>query len=76
MTHDKYKCCSGCREWLEATSDNFYKSPTGKYGLHNYCKTCQIDAGEKAIRKHRAQKKQAKRFEKLAEKIRAMGVGA
>ena len=34
------KKCSKCGRWLVASTANFYKSKTGKYGLRGECKEC------------------------------------
>ena len=41
---DKYllaKKCTKCGRWLVASTDNFYKHDTGKYGLKAQCKECR-----------------------------------
>ena len=37
------KKCSKCGRWLVASTDNFYKNKTGKYGLRSKCKKCMIN---------------------------------
>ena len=37
------KKCSKCGRWLVASTDNFYKNKTGKYGLRSKCKKCTIN---------------------------------
>ena len=35
-----FKKCSKCGEWLVASTVNFYKAKSGKYGLRGSCKKC------------------------------------
>ena len=40
---DKYllaKKCTKCGRWLVASTVNFHRNKTGKYGLNSHCKTC------------------------------------
>lgn len=65
---DEYKQCYSCKVMLPATVTNFDRG-AGKYNLRNECKMCRKS------RQKNVAAKQA-RLERLAEKIRTMGVGA
>lgn len=43
MTPDGKRICSGCREALPATPDNFYAHTRAADGLQNRCKRCDND---------------------------------
>ena len=36
------KKCSCCKQWKDATTDNFVKSKNRVFGLHYYCKDCHM----------------------------------
>jgi hypothetical protein len=40
MVNGNCKTCSRCKNSKPATTDHFYKSNTGKYGIGSMCKEC------------------------------------
>ena len=65
-----FKKCSKCGRWLVASSVNFHKSKTGKYGLRADCKECdnnrskkyRMEHREECIKYHRKYKKENKEY--------------
>lgn len=59
---DGYKKCSKCGRILEANTDNFYKSKSGKYGVNGTCRECRriynrkYDKGRKEQRRENQRK--------------------
>ena len=38
-----FRRCTKCGKWLVASSKNFNKNKTGKYGLNSWCKKCRAE---------------------------------
>ena len=36
-----FKKCNNCGRWLVASTDNFHREKSGKYGLRGECKKCK-----------------------------------
>jgi len=49
----KMKKCSKCGEEKPATTEYFYRSKSGKYGLCGRCKTCRIEDGRRWYEENR-----------------------
>lgn len=47
------KVCTSCKSLLAATPENFYRSPSGRFGLQAKCKVCYRDLCREARREGR-----------------------
>jgi hypothetical protein len=55
------KTCTKCGETKPATTELFYKSKTGKYGLKSECKVCQAEYNAKHNQKPEVKKRKNER---------------
>lgn len=66
-----FKKCSKCGRWLVASTNNFYKLKSGKYGLNSQCKECINTGAKKYYKDHREERRAYKKkyHEKNKEEI-------
>lgn len=56
-----HRQCSKCKEIKELNTDNFHKSPIGKYGYNYYCKICSNNSESKKSVKYITEKQKIER---------------